>query len=494
MVDTPIPEPEEELSIDMIKQRAVRGVLVLTGRGFILNAISFTAQGLLWAFLGQFELGVFAIVSATVSFLGYFSDIGLAAALVQKKEKPTKEDLRTTFLVQESLVGLAVIALFVLAPRLAQANNLSHDGQVLMYALAISFFLSSLKSIPSILLERQLEFVKFSIPTIVETVVYNLILVTLAWKGFGVMSFTYAVLARSIVGVITMYILMPWRPGFALSTTSLKHLLRFGLPYQINSFIAVFKDQGIIILLASIIGPTGVGILDTSTRMVNIPLRFFMDNVTKVAFPAFSRLQDETNELVRSVTRAIFFVSLLTFPVVAGFVIASPIIFHIIPSYNKWLVAVPVITILAINTFFASVSTPLFNMLYAIKKIRMTVYLMVMWATGSWLFIPFLATRYGVTGAAMGYALVGLSSVVNIFISHRFVKFSYWRSFGQPLFATTIMVLTLLAIRPFVPVSFAGLGMLIAAGAISYFASILSLVGASLLEDAKRSFKVIFAK
>lgn len=120
MTEGPIPEPEEELSIDAIKQRAVRGVLVLTGRGFILNAISFVAQGLLWAFLGQFELGVFAIVAATVAFLGYFSDIGLAAALVQKKEKPTDKDLKTTFLVQESLVILAVVALFVLAPTLAK--------------------------------------------------------------------------------------------------------------------------------------------------------------------------------------------------------------------------------------------------------------------------------------------------------------------------------------------------------------------------------------
>lgn len=178
----------------------------------------------------------------------------------------------------------------------------------------------------------------------------------------------------------------------------------------------------------------------------------------------------------------------------AGFVIVSPIIFNVIPAYNKWLVAVPVISILAINTLFASVSTPLFNMLYAIKKVRMTLYLMAMWATASWLFIPYFATRYGINGAALGYALVGITSIVNIYISHRFVNFSIWRSFGQPLFATVIMVAVLLVVRAFVPVSFVGLGLLVAAGAISYLASILSLVGQSLIQDAKRSFKVILAK
>ena len=494
ITNSPVPEPDEELSLELVKKRAVRGVLVLTGRGFILNAISFVAQGLLWAFMGQFELGVFAIVSATVSFLGYFSDIGLAAALVQKKEKPSDKDLKTTFLVQETLVILAVIAVFILAPRLTSQNSLSYDGKVLMYALAISFFLSSLKSIPSILLERQLEFVKFSIPTIIETVVYNVILVFFAWKGYGVKSFTFAVLARSIVGVSVMYALSPWRPGIAFSLPSLKQLLKFGVPYQLNSFIAVFKDQGIIILLGNTIGPAGVGVLDTSQRMVNIPLRFFMDNVTKVAFPAFSRMQEDMKELIRSVNRAIFFVSFLTFPTIAGFVIVSPLVFSVVPNYNKWLIAVPTITILAINAFFATVSTPLFNMLYAIRKVKVTLYLMAMWAVLTWAFIPYLSSRFGVNGAALGYALVGSSSVVSIAVSHRFVPFSYWHSFGQPLLATIIMVITLLFIRPFVPQNIVGLGVLIGAGSISYVAAVLALVGKSLLDDVKRSVEVILAR
>lgn len=485
---------EEVLSIETVKKRAVRGVLVLTGRGFILQIISFVAQALLWAYLEPTILGVFAIVSAMVAFLGYFSDIGLAAALVQKKEKPTDTDLRTTFLVQQGLVSIALVVLIALAPMLTKQYNLSAEGQVLMYALAISFFLSSLKSIPSILLERELEFVKFSIPTIIETVVYNIILVFLVIKGFGIASFTYAVLARGLIGVAVIYLLRPWNIGFALSFASLKQLLRFGVPYQVNSFIAVFKDQGIVILLGNTIGTTGVGLLDTSQRMVNLPLRFVMDNVTKVAFPALSRMQDEQDHLIRSVTRMIFFVSLLIFPTVVGFVVVSPVLFNVISQYQKWLVAVPIISVLAINTLFASVSTPLFNMLYAIKKVKVTLYLMVMWAVLTWALIPYLSITHGVMGAAIGYALVGASSVIPIYIAHKYVPFSFWHSFGKPFLATIVMIIVLLVVRPFVQVSVSGLGILIGSGVISYTAAILALVGAGLISDAKRSFKEILAR
>ena len=90
---------EGEIELDVVKKRAVKGVAVLTGRTLILNLISFVSQGLLWAFLNPSQFGVFLIVSATVNFLSYFADIGLGAALIQKKETPQEEDYRTVFTV-----------------------------------------------------------------------------------------------------------------------------------------------------------------------------------------------------------------------------------------------------------------------------------------------------------------------------------------------------------------------------------------------------------
>lgn len=157
-------EPTTEISLETVKERSVRGIVVLTGRTFLLQVIGLIAQLFLFAYLGKYEFGVFAIVSAIVNFLVYFSDIGLAAALIQKKEKPTDTDLKTTFLVQQTLVVALIIIVFVLAPFFVQKYSLNHDGQTLLYALAFSLLLSSLKSIPSVLLERRLEFVKLVFP------------------------------------------------------------------------------------------------------------------------------------------------------------------------------------------------------------------------------------------------------------------------------------------------------------------------------------------
>src|SRR3989344_2877272 len=158
----------EEINLETVKSRAVKGVIVLTGRTFFLQAIALVAQLFLFAYLGAYEFGVFAIVSAIINFLVYFSDIGLAAALIQKKEKPTDLDLKTTFFVQQILVLSIVAVVFILAPFFVQKYGLHRDGQMLLYTLAVSLFFSSLKGIPSVLLERKLEFVKLVFPQILE--------------------------------------------------------------------------------------------------------------------------------------------------------------------------------------------------------------------------------------------------------------------------------------------------------------------------------------
>ena len=487
-------EPTSEINLETVKKRSVRGVVILTGRTFILQAISLAAQLVLFAYLGRYEFGVFAIVSAIVNFLVYFSDIGLAAALIQKKDHPTETDLRTTFLVQQGLVLILIAIVFLLTPFFVKQYSLDQNGEYLLYALAFSLLMSSLKSIPSVLLERKLDFVKLVFPQILEQVVYNIILVTMAVKGFGVTSFTVAVIVRSIIGLAAIYLLQPWIPGFAFSIKTLKDLFKFGIPYQINTLLATFKDDGMTLVLGGILGPAEVGILSFAQKVGRYPLTFFMDTVTRVTFPAFSRMQDSKDHLERSVTRSIFFICLLVFPSLVGIVVLMPLITQIVPRYEKWAIAIVPLIFISINFAFAAATTQLTNLLNAIGKIKITFFLMVMWTALTWILIPFLATRFGVNGAALGYALVGASSILAIAIAKKYVNFSLSDSMIKPLFASLLMGGLLLFMKRLLPVNIVTIETLVITGISAYFASMIAMMGMALLEDVKRSFKTIFSK
>ncbi len=487
-------DPTSEITLETVKARSVRGVVVLTGRTFFLQVVAFVASGLMWAYLAPSELGVFFILNAVINFLNYFSDIGLAAALIQKREKLSDTDLKTTFFVQQILVLMIIGIVIVLSPFIGRQYHLTQDGMVLLYALAFSFLLSSLKSIPSILLERKLEFVKLTFPQILEQVVYYVILVFLAIRGYGIKSFTIAVIIRDIVGLVTIYILQPWKPGIAFSRKTLSGLFKFGIPYQINTLLAALKDDGMTLVLGGILGPVGIGFLGTAQKFARYPLTFFMDTVTRVTFPAFSRMQDAKGHLERSVTRSIFFICFLVFPSLVGLVILAPLIVAVIPRYNQWVPALVPLTFVSINFLFAAATTQLTNLLNAIGKIRITFYLMIMWTALTWILIPALAKLYGVNGAALGYALVGVSSVVAIFIAKKYVNFSINDAVIKPAIATLLMGVVLVILRGALPINFYSIWILASVGVIVYGVLMVAIIGASLIEDAKRSFKEIFSR
>lgn len=482
---------EQEINVETVKERSVRGIVILTGRTFLLQIISLVAQLLLFAYLGSFEFGVFAIVSAIINFLTYFSDIGLAAALIQKKDKPSDTDLKTTFTVQQFLIFVLIGVVLLLTPYFVTKYSLDMSGKYLLYALLFSLFLSSLKSIPSVLLERKLEFVKLVFPQILETVFYNVVLVVLAMNGFGLTSFSIAVVVRGIIGLITIYYLEPWKIGFAFSRETLKDLFKFGIPYQVNTFLATLKDDGLTVVLGGILGPAGVGVLSFAQKIARLPLTFFMDTVTRVTFPAFSRLQNEKEHLERSVTRSIFFICFLVFPSLVGITILSPLLIKVVPRYSHWEPALIPIVFISINFAFAGATTQLTNLLNAIGKIKITFYLMIMWTVLTWVFVPFLSIKFGVIGTSIGYSLVGASSIVAIILSKKYVNYSITNSMIKPLIGSVIMGVVLVVVRKFLDVSFNSMIILGVTGAVVYFSSMLGMTGLSLVEDIKKSVRTL---
>lgn len=426
----------EDVDIALIKKRSLTGVVALTSRTFILQLISFGATFLLTIFLSPQIFGVFYVVSAIINFLGYFADIGLAAALIQKKEELTHEDLATTFTIQQILVGTAVLLSLALSAQVAQFYRLDEAGLALLRALIISFFLSSLTTIPSILLERKLQFDKLVIPQIVQTLGFYIVAVYMAWRGMGVSSFTWAVLVRAILGLIAMYIVSPWKISLHINKDVARKLLRFGIPFQLNGFIALLKDDLLTVFLGKILPFAQVGYIGWAKKWAEVPLRLIMDNVVRVTFPAFSRLQESQEHLRAAVEKTLFGISLTIFPISTGLLFFVQPLIGIIPKYGKWEPAIFAFYLLTVSSVFAGLTTPLTNALNAIGKIKVTLMLMVMWTILTWAFTLTLIHFFGFNGVPMALLTVALTIVAVIYLVKQSVQFSFWKSIIWPLVAS----------------------------------------------------------
>lgn len=94
-----------QLSYTEIKKRVVSSFMSLTVRQIILRAIAFVSLNIILAKILPVEtLGIFNIATAVITFFAFFSDVGLAASLIQKKEEVTHEDIKTVFTIQQFLL------------------------------------------------------------------------------------------------------------------------------------------------------------------------------------------------------------------------------------------------------------------------------------------------------------------------------------------------------------------------------------------------------
>lgn len=459
----------EEVDIALITRKSIHGIFALTTRTFFIQLTSFAANFLLTIFLAPSIFGVFFVVSAAIAFLSYFSDVGLAAALIQKKEDITEDDLKTTFTLQQILViGIVLIALLS-SGFVGKFYNLQSEGIFLFQALAFAFFLSSLKTIPSIILERNLNFQKLVIPQIVETLFFNVIVVVLAIKGFGIASFSYAVLARGISGLITIYIISPWKIKLGFSKVSARKLLSFGIPFQLNSFLALVKDDLLIVYLGKVLPLAEIGYIGFAQKWALMPLRLIMDNVIRITFPSFSRLQGEKDVLVKAIEKSIFAACFIIFPTLTGLVILSPYFVVLIPKYIKWEPALMSLFFFSINAALSSVSTPLTNALNAIGKIKVTLYLMIFWTIATWVLTPILIVIYGFNGVAIASAIISLSVILVILIVRRYLKFNIISATFYPFVNSVIMGVVVYFSAIYFATSLLGIFLAIIIGVVVYF-------------------------
>lgn len=427
-----------DIDIELIKRRSIAGVVALTARTFILQVIAFGATFLLTLFLTPETFGIFYVVSAIISFLGYFSDIGLAAALVQKKEEVTREDLATTFMIQQLLVITLVALSLIFSGPIAGFYRLDIAGLWLFRALAVSFFLSSLKTIPSVLLERRLAFDRLVIPQIVETLGFYGVAVYLAWKGGGIMSFTWAVLVRGVLGLVTMYMIEPWVPSLVFSRHSAKKLMSFGIPFQMNSFLALLKDDLLTVFLGKVLPFSQVGYIGWAKKWAEVPLRLIMDSVVRVTFPTYARLQHDRALLVKAIDKTLFGLAGAILPISSGLLFFVHPMVELIPKYSKWEPALVSFYLFVFSSALAALSTPLMNALNAVGNIRTTLKFMVGWTVSTWVLTVLLLRFFGYNGVAMALLLVAGSLYFVIRTTKRFVDFSFLENVRWPVVSSVL--------------------------------------------------------
>ncbi|OGK08749.1 hypothetical protein A2767_06135 [Candidatus Roizmanbacteria bacterium RIFCSPHIGHO2_01_FULL_35_10] len=463
---------------------SVMSLFFQSGYSAVLGLI---ANLVLTVLLSPAVFGMYITVLSIISLLNYFSDIGLAASLIQKKEI-SDEDIKTTFTVQQILITILITIGFFSTSFIKKFYILPTEGIYLFWGLLLAFFISSLKTIPSIFLERKIQFQKIVQVQVIENTVFYLLSIILAILNFGVMSFTYAVIARAIVGLIAMYSISFWKPTLGVSIKSLKHLLSFGLLFQASSFLALFKDDLIILFLGKVLGFEALGYIGWAKKWAESPIRIIMDNISRVLFPVFSRIQGDKEKISRLLEKLLNYQTTLLAPTMVGLILLMEPLVNIIPRYNKWLPALPFFYIFCLSAFFSSYSTPFMNLFNALGKVKISFSFMLFWTVATWLLTPIFTRMFGLYGFPLNQLILSLTFAIVLYMAKKEVNFRFLHSVYKPLLATTPMgIITFLIVNSIVP-TYPLLTLIILISALIYFITLKFIFKLDLIKEIKSIF------
>lgn len=387
-------------NIQELKRKSLTGIGALVRRQVILKILFFIGNVILARLLAPQIFGVYAIVSFVVQFFSTFSDVGLGAALIQKKGELTREELSTTFWLQQALVWLVAGVAVALAPlALRIYPTLPPSGVWLIRAMAFSFLFSSLKSIPAILLERNLDFNRIAWVDIAENVAYQAAAIIFAVLGFGVWSFVFAAIIRGAFGAVVIYAVSTWRPSFNYSLDSVKALIKFGLPYQGNAILSFIKDAVTPLFVGAYAGAAAVGYVNWARSFAFAPL-ILSESFGRVAFPAFARIQHDKELLVKAIERSMRMITFVMFPTVAMMIALGPQIIHLIFT-DKWLPGIYAFYLYCTSPGGTGIFLPLYSAILSLGKSRILLIMTLGLIAFEWgLGVP-LVVYFGFTGVAM---------------------------------------------------------------------------------------------
>ena len=429
------------LDVKSIKRKTIGGAMSFFVRTLILNGVGLAANLILGGLLMVADFGIYGVVVQIIGVLSFFSDIGLASALIQKKEEPTDQDYQTIFWAQMTLAGLIVGICWLIVKIGFFAQQLGEQGPAILYALAFSFVIGTMKTVPSIKLTRGLNFSKFVWPQIVEQVVFNGVLIYLVIKNMGLQAYTIAIWARSIAGSALMMYLVPFWPKLSFSWQSFKKTIRYGCKFQANDLLARIKDQLFYLFIAKKVTLDEFGYISFAKNWSMYPYNLTVQNVMAITFPTFSRLQEHQKYLRKAIEKSIFFITLMIFPILTGMCVFFWPLTQVITKYNKWEEALLSFVFFTLAIAPAAISSPLTNVLNAIGKINKTLALMVFWTILTWVLTLPLLKMIGYNAVAVSAFVISLTSFLPVIIVKKTIAFNLWEQIWRQFFASLMMAI-----------------------------------------------------
>ena len=355
------------------------------------------------------DFGLMGIALLTMVAVQRFTISGFNAALIQKKEN-IENYLNTAWTVEVIRGFILSMVLYLSSPYVAIFFK-TPDARLIIQVIGISVLLQSFTNIGIIYFQKKLEFNKIYIYQLCGTLADFTIAITLALIYKNVWALVFGKLAGKFVSVVMSYLLHPYRPRLAIDFEKIKELFTFG-KWILGSMILFFLiSHGGDIVIGKILGATMLGFYQIAHRISNISVTEITSVVSKVTYPAYSKLQGSFIKLNKAFLKVLQTTAFLFFTI-AVFIFSLAEDITVIFLGEKWISIVPTLKVLAISGAVKSIRGTMVSVFKAIGKPKIATKWDVVDLFFLGVFVYPLSVKWGIIGTSYAVLLSSLISTI----------------------------------------------------------------------------------
>ncbi|TKJ96931.1 hypothetical protein PlfCFBP13513_16150 [Plantibacter flavus] len=295
--------------------------------------------------LGPEDFGLIALATTALALATVFMDSGFGRALIQRHSiDDSHRD--TAFWTSVSLAVVLAALMILIAPSL-EALFGSPGLAGVVAAMSVTLLINSLSVTQAALLERDFKFKGLATRRLTASVFGGAVAIGAAFAGFGVWSLVFQSITSALVGVITLWWVSDWRPGFRVSRRALADLWPIGSSIVGIELVGYLNAQADRVVIGLFLTTSDLGYYYFAMNIISIIVELFSSVISNVSLTTFSRLQKEPARLLSWFYKLTGLTAGVAIPIFGMTALLAPVGLPLVMG-DQWTPSVPILQVLTL--------------------------------------------------------------------------------------------------------------------------------------------------
>lgn len=403
-----------------LNKQIVSGIFWNTIQLIVNRGFSFIIKLVLARLLFPEDFGVVGMATVFISFVTVFNDLGIGAALVQKKEEDLNElHYYTSFWtgVIWSIVLYIVISLLV-APLAADFYG-EEILESLIPVLSLGILSSPINLVHKAQLTKVLNFKKLAFIANISSIFSGTLALVLAYMGAGVWSLVFNSVASLVIGIPLYFKATGWVPKLKWGKQEFKDIFGFGVYTTGTNVFNNLISKLDYLVIGKMLSASTLGVYTLAFILTDTFRSQLMAVMNKVMYPVYGRMQDNKNSLKSYYLKVVGYNSIVVYPImVFMLILGKPFVNQFFG--DKWDGSILPLKILSLSVMFHMMVNSNTSLIRGLGKPKLE--LKLQFVKACFLYIPLIIAGtfyYGLVGAA--WAIL-FNKIASIFIAQYYLK------------------------------------------------------------------------